>query len=701
MFARLEISRNAQQPIPSVKNAAYSGPSAAGGRKRGNEDAKDGRAIDRNAVPVNAATAEDIQAILSRFSNRPVVRIQLLGPMRATTYLGDNILPRGKRARAVLGYLCLARDEPVARSRLAALLWDRVPDAAAQANLRNALREISSAFAALADELIVIDRETVRLNAGACWVDALAAMALDPAAPEMPPGDLQVLCRGDLLESLDGASASFDRWLLRERTRLAERLELLFEREPARTPHKKESSAVGFNRARADSGDRARTPRQTARRREARQETLQAVPVHESEDPVGSRAASAASQQHRPSEAVEPGRDRLRVGVLPFVADTRKEESLGLSLSQEVAAALARFRWFDVIAPMSLRPTSSMPFVDRHQLQRIADYVVEGKVSSGIDTIRINVRLLELDERARPVWSECFELAHGELHRLNELITTRIVAQIDPVILFIEGQPRRREHYGATGLLLLAIPLIYSMERKKYEEAGQLIRRALELEPNNSMVAAWSAHWHCFYAGQRWTDDFSRIYAITREHALRAIKLDPENAEALGIYAHICSIVDKDFDSALHYFDRSLRLNPSLAFVWAFSALTHCYIGDPETALQRLDRYRELAPFDPYYFWFQHLYAIAYTFKGDYEQAVAVGRRATSVNPEFVAGYKPLIAALGHLGRRDEARPYIAKLLSLEPNFTVENFGQVYPFKKAADRRRYMRGLLLAGVPER
>lgn len=70
-------------------------------------------------------------------------------------------------------------------------------------------------------------------------------------------------------------------------------------------------------------------------------------------------------------------------------------------------------------------------------------------------------------------------------------------------------------------------------------------------------------------------------------------------------------------------------------------------------------------------------------------------------NPDYSAGYKPLIAALGHLGRADEAKPYIAKLLSLETHFTVGHFGKTYPFKKASDRRRYMRGLRLAGVPER
>jgi tetratricopeptide (TPR) repeat protein len=188
--------------------------------------------------------------------------------------------------------------------------------------------------------------------------------------------------------------------------------------------------------------------------------------------------------------------------------------------------------------------------------------------------------------------------------------------------------------------------------------------------------------------------------ATVRKYALTAIKLDPDNAEALGIYAHCCSYADRDFDTALYYFDRSLRLNPSLAFIWGLSAPTYCYIGEPEVALQRLERYRELAPFDPYFFWFETLYTIAYMFKGDYERAVIVGRRAVKALPEFVNGYKPLIASLGHLGRHAEAKPYTAKLLSLEPDFTVERFGQVYPFKKEKDRKRYMQGLRLAGVPE-
>jgi tetratricopeptide (TPR) repeat protein len=178
------------------------------------------------------------------------------------------------------------------------------------------------------------------------------------------------------------------------------------------------------------------------------------------------------------------------------------------------------------------------------------------------------------------------------------------------------------------------------------------------------------------------------------------MELDPDNSEAMGIYAYVLAW-KKEFDRAVRFFDRSLRANPNLAYIWALSAATYCYIGQPENALKRLTRYHDLAPLDPYYAFFENAYTIAYTFKHDYERAVVVGRRVVKANPDFINGYKPLIASLGHLGRRDEAAPYIEKLLSLEPDFTIEKFRKDYPFKRPQDRDNYCKGLRLAGVLRR
>ena len=606
----------------------------------------------------SAALTPEIAGLVERPATCRIARIHLVGPMRATSYLGDDILPRGKKARAMLAYLCLAPGAKAARTHLASLLWDEASEQHARGSLRHALSELCSAMGPLGGELISADRATIRLNTSAAWIDAVALS--ESSSPAATRNDLALFCTGKLLEGLDGVSASFDRWLMQERGRFCWNTPGLFEPQPAPSP---------------SDDDHYVPPRSPPRPR-----------------PYAVRQL--------------PGRNRLRVAVLPFEGKgegkgAERGADLAFSLSHDIAAALARFRWFDVVAPIAFGLGPLLNFTGEALFQqKELDYVVDGFVRRHGRFIRVDVRLLDLTQRTQPVWSESFELPAGELHRLNEMVTARVVGNIDPVILFIEGQPNRREHYGATGLLLLAIPLLHSMEREKFERAGVFIHEAMEIDPHNAMAPAWAALWHIARVGQGWAQDIPETLATAETLCLRAIKIDPNNAEALGIFAHTCAW-RKNFDDAVHYFDRSLRLNPNLGFIWALSAATCCYIGEPAAALQRLKRYRELAPFDPLSCFFESFYVSAYTFKGDYEQAVLIGRGSVKANPHFSATYKPLIAALGHLGRADEARPYVAKLLALEPHFTVEHFGKTYPFKRESDCARYTRGLALAGVPER
>jgi DNA-binding SARP family transcriptional activator/Tfp pilus assembly protein PilF len=664
---------------------------------------------------------------------RPIVRIHLLGPMRTTTYLGESILPRGKKARAILACLALAAGERVARGRLAAMLWDRVSDAQARASFRQGLRQLSSAMGKLAPELLSIDRETVSLNRDLCWIDARALLAPQLVQQSAVRGDLAALCTGELLEGLDGITASFDQLLLSERTRFSEQLSALLQEELRQSdqlsveaeerasiarrmivfdPTHEGASRI-LMKALADMGERAQAVREYVRCRKALRKTLDVEPSPETkalyeairaysgnEKGAGESLDRNGLQLRQAGRAKRSARSRLRVGVLPFLAhSTRHEETLAFSLSQEIAAGLARFRWFDVIAPVSLVHEPAGPMSEDVLQRKGLDYVVEGALSGNGEQFLISVRLLDLSQYARPVWNDRFELDADSLHRLDELVTARIVSRIDPVILFIEGQPRRRQQYGATGLLLLAIPMIYSMERGQFEEAGRLIDRALQIDPENAMVMAWAAYWHMWHVGQGWTKDPTRTLETAKNLCLQAMRIDRENAEAMGIYAHICAW-NKDFDQAVVFYDRCLRLNPNLAYIWALSAANCCYIGDPQEALKRMQRFRELSPFDPYFPFFENAYSIAYTFSRNYAEAVKVAQRVVDANPDFTNGYKPLLASLGYLGRLDEAKVYLKILLGREPDFTVQQFGQVYPFKYDADRQHYMEGLRRAGVPE-
>jgi len=664
-------------------------------------------------------------------ARQAIIRIHLLGALRAISYLGEDLVPRGRKARAILGYLCLHAGQRVPRAKLAALLWDRVPDQQARASLRQSLRELLLAFGPLANEALETDAEMVRLNQRACWVDSAAILA-GPHPANLLRTDLAALCEGELLEDLNGVSEAFDEWLLMERARFATEVTAVFDEElhqiaQADVPAERraglarriiacEPTHEGASRilmtALADMGEKAQALREFERCRMAMRSRLEVEPAAETRalyerlraaptrPKIETGHGPESPDQPRASIAVSaPIASRLRIGVIPFQATTEENAQLAFSLSQEIASALARFRWFDVVA--ALTPQPQLAQCDEAFLRAKGwHYAVEGNLISGAEKISISIRLLDIGHDIRPVWSDRFELAPTMMDQLHDRVVAPVVARIDPAILFIEGQQSVSRWSSASRLVVQAIPLLASMRQYPFEKAGELLAEALRLEPGNAKVAAWYAFWHIYHIGQGWASDSAVSVGKAQELAFGAIKSDPESAEAHAVCGHICAFLEKDFDSALHYFSVATRLNPNVAVIWAISAATYCYIGQADKALRHLERYKNLAPSDPITHVWDNVFTMAYFIGADYEAAYRHGRRFVRENPDFTNGYKPLIAALGHLGRREEAAPHIQKLLQLEPNFTITRFIGSYPFARQDDRERYARGLELAGVPK-
>ena len=114
----------------------------------------------------------------------------------------------------------------------------------------------------------------------------------------------------------------------------------------------------------------------------------------------------------------------------------------------------------------------------------------------------------------------------------------------------------------------------------------------------------------------------------------------------------------------------------------------------------RNNRYKKLSPLDPYAFMFDGFFALIHLLKRDYESAVVADRSVTQMAPSLSAGFKPYLSALGHLGRTQEASVARRRLLSMEPDFTVERFILTTPLERESDKLHVAEGLRLAGIPE-
>ncbi|CAN7579862.1 BTAD domain-containing putative transcriptional regulator [Phenylobacterium sp. LjRoot219] len=131
-------------------------------------------------------------------------------------HLRQDSTPRGRKARAVIGYLAAQGGDAVSRERLAALLWSERGEHQARASLRQTLLELKP-HSADAAGLVTIDRDHVRLNPHALNTDVgrLAALARNGELDTLSDALADV---GDrLYAGLDGLDPAFDEWLALER----------------------------------------------------------------------------------------------------------------------------------------------------------------------------------------------------------------------------------------------------------------------------------------------------------------------------------------------------------------------------------------------------------------------------------------------------------------------------------------------------
>src|ERR1700679_475091 len=158
------------------------------------------------------------EGVASNQFSQIVVRLRLIGQMEAWTVNSENLLPTGRKTRALLAAIALSAPRPALRGRLAELLWSRRPEEQARASLRQEIQLLLKALSPAKAEILHVTREQLSLIPGAVWVDVDEIMR----ATTYRPAALSLL-DGELLEDLDGIDPAFDMWLTAERERLRDR----------------------------------------------------------------------------------------------------------------------------------------------------------------------------------------------------------------------------------------------------------------------------------------------------------------------------------------------------------------------------------------------------------------------------------------------------------------------------------------------
>jgi TolB-like protein len=375
-------------------------------------------------------------------------------------------------------------------------------------------------------------------------------------------------------------------------------------------------------------------------------------------------------------ESVPALPDEPSIAVLPFanMSGDPEQEYFADGMVEEITTALSRFRSLFVIAR-----NSSFTFkgkaVDIKEVGRRLGvrYVLQGAVRKASGKVRITGQLIEAATGAH-IWADKFERDMTDIFELQDDVTLAVVSAIQPKLFQAEialATRRRPEDLTAYDLFLRAIQQAVRSTRESLAEALRLVQRALELDPGFAAAAV--------LAGECHMENVLRSYAIDpqfeRKEAVRlmrlALSLDDGDPDTLASAASISALLIGDCEAEIEMADRAVVLNPNSFHAWDRRGWVYKIAGQPEEAVRSFERAMRMSPVDP------QLYS---TFTGmgfalielrRFDEAISAGKKAQRHNPCYPGPYRCLASAFAHLGRDAEAREAAARMLEIDPAFTI------------------------------
>jgi TolB-like protein/class 3 adenylate cyclase len=418
--------------------------------------------------------------------------------------------------------------------------------------------------------------------------------------------------------------------------------------------------------------------------------------------------AECAMETVRSTAASKPALslpDKPSIAVLPFenMSGDPAQDYFADGMVEDIITALSRMRWLFVVARNSSF-TYKARAVDVKQVGRELGvrYVLEGSVRKAANRVRITGQLIDALTGVH-LWADRFEGALEDIFDLQDQMTASVVGAIAPKLEQAEIERAKRkptERLDAYDYYLRGMASVHLWTKEANSEALQLFSTAIEVDPEFASaygMAAWCYAWRKWNG---WMTDRVQEIAATERLVRRAAELGKDDAIALCRGGFSLGHVVGDLQGGAALIDRALVLNPNLATAWLLSGWIRGFLGEPEVAIEHLERAMRLSPLDPLNFLAQGGVAWAHFYAARYNEASSWAEKALRERPNYGSAMRMAAACYALAGRLEEAQKAMARLRQADPERRVSNLKDVISFFGSEDFARYADGLRKAGLPE-
>lgn len=377
-----------------------------------------------------------------------------------------------------------------------------------------------------------------------------------------------------------------------------------------------------------------------------------------------------------PAIEPKPGDGKPSLAVLPFInlSGDSTRDYFADGIVEDLITAFSRFKSFSVISRNS-------SFVYKHRAVDVRQvsrelgvrYLLEGSVRLAGERVRVTVQLVDATTGIH-IWASSVDGDIGQIFEFQDRITESVVGLVEPQLRRAEIERARRrwpDNPQAYDHFLRALPHFYARDPAGYDVALGHLDRAIALQPDYALAlgyASWAYARRSIVALKLLpSDEATRCLELARA----ALHFGDDDPMVLAVSGHSLLAIGHMRAEGLATVRRARQANPHNVAVLVLAGICNMMAGDLDEGEACYRRAYQLSPgaMEAY----ESLAGIGFCrfFKQDFLGAIEWLEQSRATLVDWPPTYWMLTGSYAHLGRLDEARAALARLLEIAPQTSL------------------------------
>ena len=401
----------------------------------------------------------------------------------------------------------------------------------------------------------------------------------------------------------------------------------------------------------------------------------------------------AAFRLNAPAKAAH-----LSVVVLPFrnLSGEPSQDYFADGVTENLTTDLSRIRNSFVIA-RNTAFTFKGKNIDTKEISKDLGvrYVLEGSVQRDQNRVRVNAQLID-GETGAHLWADRFEESITDLFKLQDQVVARLANMLGYELVKAEAQ--RSTHStnpDAIDLTMHGWSAIWQQPTKESTtSARDYFERAIKLDPQNAEAMVGLAYARGRATIYGWSTAAEDKPAAQMELLTKATAINPGYVLAYYVKSTLLWLA-KEYPEALAAAETVVALDPNSSYGYTALGRTEALLGRCEQSITHTKQAFALSPRDPFSgIWYMHL-GFAEICRDRLDAAIQQFKRGVYSGYPTYSTYSMLAGAEAAKGNDAEAKLALAEARRLFPQLTIKFFAETMPNWPIV-----IDGLRKAGLPE-